>query len=163
MAALAGLTNYPRSPVYEEISGWLQTKPMALAQRYLAGLTNWSSQHIPLRVLYKAKENTRPATGQPYQGRSSASAAMAQRTGGEHRVQIINDRGGAVPIGEAAPEKQLNFFVRSVALIERVGNALGALAFMWATVVLLGGYPTVLRPNLDFWFATAIVFLEAAR
>jgi len=53
--------------------------------------------------------------------------------------------------------------VRSVALVERVGNALGTLAFTWATVVLLGGYPTVLRPADDFWFATTIVFLEAAR
>ncbi|OEL24907.1 hypothetical protein BAE44_0014072 [Dichanthelium oligosanthes] len=63
----------------------------------------------------------------------------------------------------ATPEKPLNYFVRSVAVIERVGNALGTLAFTWATVVLLGGYPTVLRPFDDFWFATTIVFLEAAR
>ncbi|KAK3149907.1 hypothetical protein QOZ80_3AG0224530 [Eleusine coracana subsp. coracana] len=74
---------------------------------------------------------------------------MAQRTCGEHH--------------EATPAKQLNCFVRSIALIERVGNALGTLAFTWATVVLLGGYPTVLRPMDDFWFATTIVFLEAAR
>ncbi len=40
---------------------------------------------------------------------------------------------------------------------------LGTLAFTWATVVLLGGYPTVLRPDDDFWFATTMVFLEAAR
>nr|CAB3458817.1 unnamed protein product [Digitaria exilis] len=61
------------------------------------------------------------------------------------------------------PEKKLNGFVRAVALIERAGNALGTLAFTWATVVLLGGYPTVLRQQNDFWFATAIVFLEASR
>ena len=61
------------------------------------------------------------------------------------------------------PEKSLNCFVRSVAVIERVGNALGTLAFTWATVVLLGGCPTVLRAVHDFWFATTIVFLEAAR
>nr|CAB3449609.1 unnamed protein product [Digitaria exilis] len=61
------------------------------------------------------------------------------------------------------PEKMLNCFVRSIALVERAGNALGTLAFTWATVVLLGGYPTVLRPTDDFWFATTIVFLEAAR
>ncbi|GJM95979.1 hypothetical protein PR202_ga12779 [Eleusine coracana subsp. coracana] len=85
----------------------------------------------------------RAATGQRVQ------AAMAQRTCGEHH--------------EATPAKQLNCFVRSIALIERVGNALGTLAFTWATVVLLGGYPTVLRPMDDFWFATTIVFLEAAR
>jgi hypothetical protein len=63
----------------------------------------------------------------------------------------------------AAPEKQLNCFVHILAVIERMGNALGTLAFTWATVVLLGGYPTVLRPEDDFWFATTMVFLEAAR
>jgi hypothetical protein len=61
----------------------------------------------------------------------------------------------------ATAERRLNCFVRCVALIERLGNALGTLAFTWATVVLLGGYPAVLR--IDFWSATTIVFLEAAR
>jgi hypothetical protein len=63
----------------------------------------------------------------------------------------------------AAPEMGLNRFVRFVALIERLGNALGTLAFTWATVVLLGGYSKDLRLDGDFWFATAIVFLEATR
>ncbi|XP_025801791.1 uncharacterized protein LOC112881343 [Panicum hallii] len=83
--------------------------------------------------------------------------------GGEHRVRMP-EKGCAGQAGEGAkPEKQLNGFVRAVALIERLGNALGTLAFTWATVVLLGGYPTVLREDSDFWLATAIVFLEAAR
>uniref|UniRef100_A0A0D9X2A2 Uncharacterized protein n=1 Tax=Leersia perrieri TaxID=77586 RepID=A0A0D9X2A2_9ORYZ len=63
----------------------------------------------------------------------------------------------------AAPEKWLNCFVRVVALMERTGNALGTLAFTWATVVLLGGYPTVLRSQDDFIYATIIIFMEAAR
>ncbi|KAI5019035.1 hypothetical protein ZWY2020_043923 [Hordeum vulgare] len=41
----------------------------------------------------------------------------------------------------ATPERRL---VRLVALVERAGHALGTLAFTWATVVLLGGYLTVL-------------------
>jgi uncharacterized SAM-binding protein YcdF (DUF218 family) len=57
----------------------------------------------------------------------------------------------------------LNRFVRFVALIERLGNALGTLAFTWATVVLLGGYSKDLSIDDDFWYATAIVFLEATR
>ncbi|RLM86488.1 uncharacterized protein C2845_PM04G32680 [Panicum miliaceum] len=71
--------------------------------------------------------------------------------------------GGQAGTGDTPPEKQLNGFVRAVALIERLGNAFGTLAFTWATVVLLGGYPTVLRQDRDFWFATIIVFLEASR
>ncbi|TVU45967.1 hypothetical protein EJB05_05477, partial [Eragrostis curvula] len=88
---------------------------------------------------------------------------MAQRTGEEHRVQIQGRGAGTTAEEATTPERHLNCFVRSVALVERVGNALGTLAFTWATVVLLGGYPTVLRQTNDFWFATAIVFLEAAR
>ncbi|XP_044964604.1 uncharacterized protein LOC123424990 [Hordeum vulgare subsp. vulgare] len=84
--------------------------------------------------------------------------------GGEHRVQIpAHGAAGSAGKGDAAPEKHLNGFVHAVALVERLGNALGTLAFTWATVVLLGGYPTVLGPDDDFVFATAIVFLEATR
>uniref|UniRef100_A0A0E0I4Y5 BLE2 protein n=1 Tax=Oryza nivara TaxID=4536 RepID=A0A0E0I4Y5_ORYNI len=89
----------------------------------------------------------------------------ADITGGEHRDQMPaqGSGGGRRQQQLAAPEKQLNCFVHVVAMVERTGNALGTLAFTWATVVLLGGYPTVLRPEDDFWFATTMVFLEAAR
>ncbi|KAI5008485.1 hypothetical protein ZWY2020_009533 [Hordeum vulgare] len=74
---------------------------------------------------------------------------------------------GAGRAGKAAaaaqPEMALNHFVRFVALIERLGNALGTLAFTWATVVLLGGYSKDLSLDDDFWYATTIVFLEATR
>ena len=85
---------------------------------------------------------------------------MAQSSGVEHSVHIPAE-GGAGNGEVATPERRLNCFIRCVALIERLGNALGTLAFTWATVVLLGGYPTVL--HTDFWFTTAIVFLEAPR
>ncbi|XP_052164154.1 uncharacterized protein LOC127781246 isoform X2 [Oryza glaberrima] len=39
-------------------------------------------------------------------------------------------------------------------------NGCGALAFAWATVVLLGGYATLIKQK-DFWFVTIIVFMEA--
>jgi len=90
---------------------------------------------------------------------------MAQSTGGEHHVPMPAHGGGRAGTGDTL-ERQLNGFVRAVALMERLGNALGTLAFTWATVVLLGGYPTVLRHDRqgsDFWFATTIVFLEASR
>ncbi|KAI5008467.1 hypothetical protein ZWY2020_009515 [Hordeum vulgare] len=65
------------------------------------------------------------------------------------------------PPAAAAPEKGLNRFVRFVVLIERLGNALGTLAFTWATVVLLGGYSKDI--GNDFLVSTAIIFLEALR
>uniref|UniRef100_A0A0E0QC27 BLE2 protein n=1 Tax=Oryza rufipogon TaxID=4529 RepID=A0A0E0QC27_ORYRU len=84
--------------------------------------------------------------------------------GGEHRLQMPPAHGGGRQVRQvSAPEKWLNCFVRVVALTERVGNALGTLAFTWATVVLLGGYPTVLRPDDDFYYATSIIFIEATR
>ncbi|KAL5226011.1 hypothetical protein ABZP36_012650 [Zizania latifolia] len=62
-----------------------------------------------------------------------------------------------------SPEMLLNGFVRLVAVLERLGNALGTLAFTWGTVILLGGYPKDLDSDSDFPFATIIVFLEAIR
>ncbi|KAM3371466.1 hypothetical protein ACQJBY_018722 [Aegilops geniculata] len=91
---------------------------------------------------------------------------MANSTGGgsgEHHVWIPAHGVGQAGKAAAAPEMWLNRFVRSVTLIERVGNALGTLAFTWATVVLLGGYSKDLKFKYDFWYATVIVFLEATR
>ncbi|KAM3297991.1 hypothetical protein ACQJBY_039780 [Aegilops geniculata] len=58
-------------------------------------------------------------------------------------------------------EKWLNLFVGFIALLERVGNGIGTLAFIWATVVVLGGFSTYLGD--DFWVATFIVLLEGFR
>ncbi|KAI5008475.1 hypothetical protein ZWY2020_009523 [Hordeum vulgare] len=80
---------------------------------------------------------------------------------GEHIVQMMPGGSGQGKV--AAPGKLLNRFVRAVVLIERVDNALGTLAFTWATVVLLGGYANDLHSGDDFIFATIIIFLEAAR
>ncbi|KAL6659018.1 hypothetical protein ACP70R_003058 [Stipagrostis hirtigluma subsp. patula] len=49
-----------------------------------------------------------------------------------------------------------------VALLEWGGNAIGTLAMLWATVVLLGGFCSMLNP-MDFWFATVMIFIEATR
>ncbi|KAL5224858.1 hypothetical protein ABZP36_011497 [Zizania latifolia] len=90
---------------------------------------------------------------------------MSNTTGGEHtQTQALPLEGaGGGKVKMASPEKLLNGFVRLVAVIERLGNALGTLAFTWATVILLGGYPTVLDPKHDFPFTIIIVFLEALR
>ena len=89
-----------------------------------------------------------------------AAAVMANVA--EHRVQMP----AGAPAGKAAaaaPEMGLNRFILFVVLIERLGNALGTLAFTWATVVLLGGYASELHSDEDFMFATILIFLEAAR
>jgi hypothetical protein len=82
--------------------------------------------------------------------------------GGEHRIEVPAAACGGREGKAAAPEKLLNRFVHLVASMERVGNALGTLAFTWATVVLLGGYPTDLGQDI-FVLVTFVVFLEAVR
>ncbi|KAF0906411.1 hypothetical protein E2562_011409 [Oryza meyeriana var. granulata] len=62
----------------------------------------------------------------------------------------------------AAPEKHLNRFVRIIAFIERAGNGLGTLVFTWATVVILGGFSTMLTIR-EFNCATLLALLEATR
>ncbi|KAF8660497.1 hypothetical protein HU200_057647 [Digitaria exilis] len=39
---------------------------------------------------------------------------------------------------------------------------MGTLAFIWATVVLLGGFSTYLH-KVDFWVITIIIFIQAAK
>ncbi|CAL5083571.1 unnamed protein product [Urochloa decumbens] len=59
-------------------------------------------------------------------------------------------------------ETRLNWFVCLVAFGEWAGNAFGTLAFLWATVVLLGGFCTSLNQE-DFWFPTVMIFIESFR
>ncbi|XP_020702543.1 uncharacterized protein LOC110114116 [Dendrobium catenatum] len=61
-----------------------------------------------------------------------------------------------------APEKKLTLFALRLAIIEKTACGLGQLAFVWATVVLLGGFASALKAK-DFWFVTAILVVEAAR
>ncbi|WVZ95050.1 hypothetical protein U9M48_040856 [Paspalum notatum var. saurae] len=58
--------------------------------------------------------------------------------------------------------KWLNCLVLCVALLEWAGNAVGTLATLWATVVLLGGFCSLLS-RTDFWFCTVMIFVEATR
>ncbi|PKA66944.1 hypothetical protein AXF42_Ash003601 [Apostasia shenzhenica] len=72
---------------------------------------------------------------------------------------------GRVDAGHAyayAPEKKLTLFALHLAIIEKAASGLGQIGFIWATVVLLGGFASSLRPK-DFWFVTAILLVEGAR
>nr|CAB3483510.1 unnamed protein product [Digitaria exilis] len=59
-------------------------------------------------------------------------------------------------------ERRLNRFVWVTASGEWAGNAFGALVFLWATGVLLGGFCPDLEQR-DFRYATVIIFIEAFR
>lgn len=95
-----------------------------------------------------------PAAAGDSEYRISMPAARGDLTDGELE--------GRKSAATAMPEECLNRFVRFVALGEWTGNAFGALAFLWATGVLLGGFCASLNHE-DFWFATVMILIEAIR
>jgi hypothetical protein len=70
-------------------------------------------------------------------------------------------RSGFTPLSQVT-ELQLNICMVSEMFVQILATGLGALAFVWATVVLLGGFSTSLH-RADFWVITAIVFIQTAR
>ncbi|XP_012573488.1 uncharacterized protein [Cicer arietinum] len=61
-----------------------------------------------------------------------------------------------------APEKKLTLFALQLAMLEKAATGLGTLGFIWATVVLLGGFAITLEKT-DFWFITIILLVESTR
>ncbi|KAL6188698.1 hypothetical protein ACLB2K_040089 [Fragaria x ananassa] len=61
-----------------------------------------------------------------------------------------------------APEKKLTLFALRLAVLEKTATGLGTLGFIWATVVLLGGFAITLDKT-DFWFITIILLIEGTR
>ncbi|CAN6295007.1 unnamed protein product [Urochloa humidicola] len=60
------------------------------------------------------------------------------------------------------PEKRLTLFALRLAVLEKAASGLGKLDFVWATVVLLGGFASSLKIT-DFWCVTVILVGEGAR
>ncbi|KAK9079960.1 hypothetical protein SSX86_001635 [Deinandra increscens subsp. villosa] len=61
-----------------------------------------------------------------------------------------------------APEKRLTLFALRLAVLEKTASGLGTLGFIWATVVLLGGFAITIDQT-DFWFITIILLIEGTR
>ncbi|XVE84821.1 hypothetical protein DITRI_Ditri17bG0043600 [Diplodiscus trichospermus] len=61
-----------------------------------------------------------------------------------------------------APEKKLTLFALRLSILEKSATGLGTLGFIWATVVLLGGFAITLDET-DFWFITIILLIEGTR
>jgi len=60
------------------------------------------------------------------------------------------------------PELRLNICLVSEVFVQILATGVGTLAFIWATVVLLGGFSTSLH-KADFWVITGIVFVQASK
>ncbi|XP_050217952.1 uncharacterized protein LOC126668809 [Mercurialis annua] len=70
--------------------------------------------------------------------------------------------GSPTASGIRAPEQKLTLFALRLAIFEKAATGLGTLGFIWATVVLLGGFAITLDPT-DFWFITIILLIEGTR
>ncbi|KAF0915888.1 hypothetical protein E2562_000533 [Oryza meyeriana var. granulata] len=57
-------------------------------------------------------------------------------------------------------EDKLNWYRLRSAVCYKAASGFGTLAFIWATVVLLGGFATLVKQR-DFWFVTIIAFIQA--
>ncbi|EFJ25902.1 hypothetical protein SELMODRAFT_413205 [Selaginella moellendorffii] len=61
-----------------------------------------------------------------------------------------------------SPEQRLNLIAFRLAVLEKFATGLGKLAFVWATVVLLGGFVSNI-PAKDFWTISALLLTEGTR
>ncbi|XP_040385647.1 uncharacterized protein LOC121056026 [Oryza brachyantha] len=68
----------------------------------------------------------------------------------------------AVVVAAVGPERRLTMLALRLAILEKAASGLGALGFIWATVVLLGGFAITLG-RVDFWSVTVILLIEGAR
>lgn len=60
------------------------------------------------------------------------------------------------------PELMINSYVKIQTATGNIAGALGFLALLWSTVVLLGGFVTVLLLK-EFWLVTLLSFLMASK
>ncbi|KAK2991110.1 hypothetical protein RJ640_002634 [Escallonia rubra] len=60
------------------------------------------------------------------------------------------------------PGAQLTSFASRLAVLEKAAAGLGALGFIWASGVLLGGFASSLA-KADFWFINVILLIEGIR
>ncbi|KAJ3698078.1 hypothetical protein LUZ61_001783 [Rhynchospora tenuis] len=65
-------------------------------------------------------------------------------------------------IGADHPERKVTLFALHLAFLEKAATLLSTICFVWATVVLLGGFAVTLEIR-DFWFVTTILLVEATR
>jgi len=73
------------------------------------------------------------------------------------RASVLGDEDDAAP-----PERRLTMLALQLAVLEKAASRLGTLGFIWATVVLLGGFAITLGQT-DFWCITTLLLVEGAR
>lgn len=61
-----------------------------------------------------------------------------------------------------APEQAITLFAFRLTILEKTARGAGALTFVWATVVLLGGFSAFVS-RTDFWVVTILLLTEGSR
>ncbi|XP_047050862.1 uncharacterized protein LOC124656101 [Lolium rigidum] len=79
-----------------------------------------------------------------------------------HEAPSCSAWDGVEGAAAAGPERKLTLLALRLAILEKAASGLGALGFIWATVVLLGGFAITLGKD-DFWSVTIILLIEGAR
>ncbi|CAN6361119.1 unnamed protein product [Urochloa humidicola] len=119
-----------------------------------------------VRVTIEAQPSDAPeflaAAGTPFEPQLSDSNNGASCSGAREVVDYDDDAAGGVLPAASGPERRLTLLALRLAVLEKAASGLGALGFIWATVVLLGGFAITLD-RVDFWSVTAILLVEGAR
>ncbi|KAJ9154390.1 hypothetical protein P3X46_027732 [Hevea brasiliensis] len=92
----------------------------------------------------------------------SGGTIFEPRSSIEKRDSAANSASTTPTTPVRAPEKKLTLFALRLAVFEKAATGLGTLGFIWATVVLLGGFAITLDTT-DFWFVTIILLIEGTR
>ncbi|KAG8079428.1 hypothetical protein GUJ93_ZPchr0007g3899 [Zizania palustris] len=121
---------------------------------------------IPMQILVQPQQPPmRRGRTHTAGGDSTAASYEPQRQPVTHQVSSMHVAGsdGGVDDGAAdVPERKVTLFALHVAVLEKAASHVGAVCFVWATVVILGGFAGDLDAR-DFWLVTAILLVEGTR
>ncbi|XP_062202705.1 uncharacterized protein LOC133905029 [Phragmites australis] len=98
---------------------------------------------------------------EPQPSDSPPRPSVADESEASCSMRRVDDAAGGL-VAAAGPERQLTLLALRLAVLEKAASGLGALGFIWATVVLLGGFAITLE-RVDFWSVTVILLIEGAR
>ena len=102
-----------------------------------------------------------------YSGRESESYRRSYRDysigNSQNKADEVDRNIDNIDVSEdEAPERAITLFAFRLAILEKTASGLGAAAFIWATVVLLGGF-SVYVSVVEFWVVSALLVTEGTR
>lgn len=114
-----------------------------------SSIESQGSVHLEINGMLSLTEGGGPTIFEPHSTIETKNSSTSN--------SVSTKRGGV-----RAPEKKITLFALRLAVLEKAATGLGTLGFIWATVVLLGGFAITLDTT-DFWVITTILLIEGAR